>query len=147
MRATTPNSSPITRLKCCALTRACAGTPRPSSPAAGKVDIGRLKDFTEALRRRHDEFHALGRGLADHGLNRCHADFCAEKEAAMIFDRARAGRAEGPGGAFAFRIVHDAVLRAARRRERLDQSTASGRLSQREIRGGCGRLGRIRASA
>ena len=64
--------------------------------AASKVDIGCLRDFTDALRRRHDDFHAMGGRLSDHGLNRCYADFCSEPAAATIFDRARNGQAAGP---------------------------------------------------
>ena len=64
--------------------------------AASNVDIGCLQDFTDALRRRHDDFHALGARLSDHGLNRCYADFCSEPAAATIFDRARNGQAAGP---------------------------------------------------
>ena len=64
--------------------------------AASNVDIGRLRDLTDALRRRHDNFHALGARLSDHGLNQCYASFCGEAEAAAIFDRARAGHAASP---------------------------------------------------
>ncbi|HLY17000.1 MAG TPA: glucuronate isomerase [Bryobacteraceae bacterium] len=65
--------------------------------AASNVDIGCLRDFREALQRRHDAFHALGARLSDHGLNHCYADFCREPEAAVVFDRARAGQAAAPG--------------------------------------------------
>jgi len=61
--------------------------------AAANVDIGCLNDFTDALRRRHDEFHAVGARLSDHGLNHCYAAFCTEAVAAAIFDRARQGQA------------------------------------------------------
>jgi glucuronate isomerase len=64
--------------------------------AASNVDIGCLRDFTDALRKRHDDFHALGARLSDHGLNRCYADSCSEPAAATIFDRARNGQAAGP---------------------------------------------------
>ncbi len=63
--------------------------------AASNVDIGSLQDFTDALRRRHDDFHAMGARLSDHGLNQCYADFCSEAEAAPIFDRARRGQGAG----------------------------------------------------
>ena len=45
--------------------------------AASNVDIANLQDFTDALRQRHDAFHAMGARLSDHGLNHCHADFCS----------------------------------------------------------------------
>ena len=61
---------------------ACAGVP-----------ISTFDDFREAIRRRHDAFHAAGGRLSDHGLDRCYADFPTEAEAATIFRRARAGLA------------------------------------------------------
>jgi glucuronate isomerase len=64
--------------------------------AVSDVDIGCLQEFTDALRKRHDDFHALGARLSDHGLNRCYADSCSEPAAATIFDRARNGQAAGP---------------------------------------------------
>jgi glucuronate isomerase len=57
------------------------------------VEIGRLDDLLDALRKRHDYFHALGGRLSDHGIEQCYADFCDERTAAAIFDRARAGQA------------------------------------------------------
>jgi glucuronate isomerase len=64
--------------------------------AAAGVEISRLSDLLDALRRRHDRFHSLGCRLSDHGLNHCYADSCSEREAAAIFDAARSGRAAGP---------------------------------------------------
>jgi glucuronate isomerase len=58
--------------------------------AAGNKDIGRFRDFLDALKDRHDYFHAMGSRLSDHGLNYCYADFCGETVAAAIFDKARA---------------------------------------------------------
>jgi glucuronate isomerase len=63
--------------------------------AAG-ISIARLSDLLEALKKRHDFFHALGGRMSDHGLERCFADFGGEAENAAIFDRARAGRAATP---------------------------------------------------
>ena len=56
---------------------------------ASNIDIAGFEDFLEALRRRHDVFHAHGCRLSDHGLNHCLADFCSEAEAAEVFDKAR----------------------------------------------------------
>ena len=61
--------------------------------AAAKTSITKFADFLEALRLRHDFFHAQGCRLSDHGLNHCFADFCSERTAAAIFEAARAGRA------------------------------------------------------
>jgi glucuronate isomerase len=61
--------------------------------AAANAEITKFSHFLDALRNRHDAFHQLGCRLSDHGLNQCHADFCSEKEVAVIFDRVRAGKA------------------------------------------------------
>jgi len=58
---------------------------------ASNVDIGNFADFLEALRLRHDAFHAIGCRLSDHGLPHCYSNFCSEPEAARIFEKARAG--------------------------------------------------------
>ena len=44
-----------------------------------------------ALEKRHSFFHSQGCRLSDHGLTHCFADFCSEKVAAAIFDKARNG--------------------------------------------------------
>ena len=64
--------------------------------AAANVDINSFGAFTSALKKRHDFFHAQGCRLSDHGMNHCFADFCSEKVAAGIFDKARAGEAVSP---------------------------------------------------
>lgn len=64
--------------------------------ASSDVDIVRLEDFLQALRKRHEAFHELGCRISDHGLERCPADFPSETEAARIFDKARSGRAADP---------------------------------------------------
>jgi glucuronate isomerase len=64
--------------------------------AAGGASVASFHDFVDALARRHDFFHRMGSRLSDHGLNFVFADFCDEKEAAGIFDRARAGQAATP---------------------------------------------------
>jgi glucuronate isomerase len=60
------------------------------------VNIGKFSDFIHALRQRHDFFHEMGGRLSDHGINHLFADFPTEREAAGIFDKARAGRAATP---------------------------------------------------
>lgn len=64
--------------------------------AASDTDIGNFSAFLDALKQRHDFFHAQGCRLSDHGLNQCFADFCPEKVAAEIFQRARRGQAASP---------------------------------------------------
>ncbi len=63
---------------------------------AADRDIGNLAQLLAALEARHDYFHAQGCRLSDHGLTQCYADFCSQKTAAAIFDRARRGRAASP---------------------------------------------------
>jgi glucuronate isomerase len=60
--------------------------------AASNVSVGTFQNFTDAIRQRHDYFHSMGSRLSDHGLNHCYANFCSEKTAAGIFDRARKGQ-------------------------------------------------------
>jgi len=64
--------------------------------AAANVEIARLGDFLDALRRRHDDFHAHGCRLSDHGLEQCPPVGCNDTDAARIFDRARSGGAINP---------------------------------------------------
>ena len=64
--------------------------------AAANVEISSFANFLDALKRRHDFFHAMGGRLSDHGLNHCYADFCTEAAAAKIFAKARGGKAATP---------------------------------------------------
>jgi glucuronate isomerase len=64
--------------------------------AAANTDINSLGAFVSALEKRHEFFHAAGCRLSDHGLNHCFADFCGEKTAAGIFDKARQGGEVSP---------------------------------------------------
>ena len=60
--------------------------------ASGK-EVSTLSQFLDALRQRHDFFHANGGRLSDHGLARCHVARCSDREAAAIFAKVRAGTA------------------------------------------------------
>jgi glucuronate isomerase len=64
--------------------------------AISNVDIRNFQSLVDALRQRHDFFHAMGSRLSDHGLNHCYADFCSDQVAAGIFDKARRGQAATP---------------------------------------------------
>lgn len=57
------------------------------------VEILSLSHLLEALKKRHDAFHASGARLSDHGLPHCYANLCSEARAATVFDKARAGKA------------------------------------------------------
>jgi len=59
---------------------------------AANVEIHNLKTFLDALRRRHDDFHAFGCRLSDHGLDHCFATPCSEKTAAAIVSKAHQGK-------------------------------------------------------
>ena len=54
-------------------------------------EIRTLDDLLESLRQRHDDFHAMGGRLSDHGLEQMPREFPAYRDAAAIFDTARAG--------------------------------------------------------
>ncbi len=64
--------------------------------ATSNIEINSLQKLLEALKRRHDEFHALGARASDHGLNYCYVDFCSESTAAAIFDKVRSGKPATP---------------------------------------------------
>ncbi|MCX6997917.1 MAG: glucuronate isomerase [Kiritimatiellaeota bacterium] len=61
--------------------------------AASNMEVHSFAAFRAALEQRHAYFHAHGCRLSDHGLSHCFADFCSEKVAAGIFDKARQGGA------------------------------------------------------
>jgi glucuronate isomerase len=63
---------------------------------ASNIDVNGFSAFVTALKKRHDFFHAQGCRISDHGMDRCFADFCTEKVAAGIFDKARRGEAASP---------------------------------------------------
>ena len=58
---------------------------------AANIEIHNLKTFLDALRKRHDDFHALGCRLSDHGLDHCFAIPCSDKVAAAIVAKAHKG--------------------------------------------------------
>ncbi|MES2438156.1 MAG: glucuronate isomerase [Verrucomicrobiota bacterium] len=60
--------------------------------AVSDTTIVHLSDLLAALQKRHDDFHAAGARLSDHGLDRLPGLPCSDEDAAMIFNRARAGK-------------------------------------------------------
>jgi glucuronate isomerase len=60
---------------------------------ASNKEISTFNDLLDALKQRHDFFHAHGGRLSDHGLVRCYATPCNDREAAAIFAKARTGSA------------------------------------------------------
>jgi glucuronate isomerase len=63
---------------------------------ASNVGVSSLRDFLDALKKRHDFFHANGGRLSDHGLAQCHATSCTETQAEAIFAKARSGTTATP---------------------------------------------------
>lgn len=60
---------------------------------ASNSEILSLQDLLDALKQRHEAFHAQGCRLSDHGLAHCYARPCSDREAARIFENVRGGRA------------------------------------------------------
>jgi len=69
---------------------------------AANIDIRNLNTFLDAIRKRHDDFHASGCRLSDHGLDLCYATPCSEKIVAATFENARDGKAISGGEATQF---------------------------------------------
>lgn len=63
--------------------------------AAG-MPVTTFDDLLVALKKRHDDFHAVGGRLSDHGMEQALSEPCTTAEAKAIFDAARAGRAATP---------------------------------------------------
>ncbi|HEY6182956.1 MAG TPA: glucuronate isomerase [Terriglobales bacterium] len=59
--------------------------------AASRMSIVTLPNFLDALKQRHDYFHALGGRLSDHGLSYCYTSPCTERQAGTIFAKVRGG--------------------------------------------------------
>ena len=63
--------------------------------AGGAFAANGLRTFDDllgALKKRHDDFHAAGGRLSDHGLESALSEPCTHAQAKMVFDAARAGR-------------------------------------------------------
>ena len=60
---------------------------------AAHTIVKSFEDFLSALRTRHEDFHAAGGRLSDHGMESSYAEPCTTAEAKTIFDAAHAGRA------------------------------------------------------
>ncbi len=58
-----------------------------------KAPVKTFDDLLNALKKRHDDFHAVGCRLSDHGMEQALSEPCTHAEAAAIFDAARAGQA------------------------------------------------------
>lgn len=56
------------------------------------VSIQNFDDLLSALKKRHDDFHAFGCRLSDHGLGQCLSEPATHAQARAVFDVARSGR-------------------------------------------------------
>jgi len=63
---------------------------------AADLHIATFDNFLDALGRRHQAFHEAGSRISDHGLAQCFAEPCADRAAALIFDKARGGTPATP---------------------------------------------------
>ncbi len=59
---------------------------------AADVDIRDFKSYLEAIRRRHDFFHATGCRLSDHGIETMYAEDFTDGEIVAVFRKLREGR-------------------------------------------------------
>ena len=70
------------------------------------IAIGdRFSRLLDALRRRHDFFHAVGCRLSDHGIDTFYAADAKQSEAAAAFERLRAGKSLEPDAADKFKSI------------------------------------------
>jgi len=63
---------------------------------AADIAVLTFGNYLEALRKRHDFFHAAGCRLADHGMEAVNADDCSTREAEAIFSKVRGGTVLSP---------------------------------------------------
>jgi glucuronate isomerase len=65
---------------------------------AADSPINGFEGFLSALKKRHDDFHAMGCRASDHGMQFCYAFPCSRDQASDIFDLARAGNIANTAG-------------------------------------------------
>src|SRR4051812_25936813 len=63
-----------------------------ATTAGVTAGIKSFDDLLGALKKRHDDFHAAGARVSDHGLESALSEPCTHAQAKMIFDAARKGR-------------------------------------------------------
>ena len=69
---------------------------------AARAKVRSFDDFLGALKTRHDDFHAFGGRLSDHGMEAALSEPCTHAEASSVFQAARGGRAATPDEAAKF---------------------------------------------
>jgi glucuronate isomerase len=80
--------------------------------AASGLTVKSYATFLDAMKKRHDAFHAAGCRASDHGLDYLPAAPYTEREVSAIFDKARAGQALSPEEIEKYRsaVLHDLAL-------------------------------------
>ncbi len=63
---------------------------------AARSGVRSFEDFLGALKKRHDDFHALGGRLSDHGMDAALSEPCTHAEAESVFKAAHGGRDATP---------------------------------------------------
>jgi len=69
---------------------------------AAQASIHTFDDLVGALKKRHDDFHAAGGRLSDHGMETALSEPCTHAEADAVFKAVRGGRAASPDEAAKF---------------------------------------------
>jgi glucuronate isomerase len=67
--------------------------------AAAGTPVKTFDDLLVALKRRHDDFHAAGCRVSDHGLESALGEPCTPAQAKAVFDAVRGGRSATPAEA------------------------------------------------
>ncbi|MBW2513871.1 MAG: glucuronate isomerase [Deltaproteobacteria bacterium] len=83
--------------------------------AVSNIAIDKFSAFLDALRKRHDFFHAAGCRLSDHGLERPYAEPYTQTEISNIFHSVRSGKQASPDDVVKFKsamLIELAVLDA-----------------------------------
>jgi glucuronate isomerase len=71
--------------------------PEIFNPWADRIGAHRsFQSFQDAVVKRHNEFHAIGCRLSDHGLNHCYSTYGSDETLAAIYSKVRAGNAATP---------------------------------------------------
>jgi len=84
---------------------------------ASGLSVSSLADLLQALQKRHDFFASCGCRLSDRGVDTVWAEDCTERDASLIFAKARAGGAVSPDEAVRYKsfLLHElAVMDAAK---------------------------------
>jgi glucuronate isomerase len=97
------------------------------------IDIVHLSDLLAALQKRHDDFHAAGGRLSDHGLDRLPAAPVLRRGGGDDFRQRPRRKSRHPEEKEKVLVLPDGLLRPARRRARLDQAAPPRRLPQRQL--------------